>query len=37
MYFYAHTIGIKFDPDIIPGLPQKAREIYDKSVLPDGS
>jgi len=34
MYFYAHTMGIKFDPDMIPQLLQKAREIYDKSVPP---
>ncbi len=35
MYFYSHTMGIKFDPDMIPVLLQKAREIYDKSVPPD--
>ena len=35
MYFYAHTMGIKFDPDMVPELLQKAREIYDKSVPPD--
>jgi len=32
MYFYAHTMGLKYDPDMIPQLLQKAREIYDKSV-----
>ncbi|KKM08896.1 hypothetical protein LCGC14_1723290 [marine sediment metagenome] len=30
MYFYSHTMGIKFDPDMIPILLQKVREVYDK-------
>ena len=37
MYFYAHTMGIKFDPYMIPELLQKAREIYDKSVPTDSA
>ena len=35
MYFYAHTMGIKFDPDMIPVLLQKARQLYDKLSPPD--
>ena len=37
MYFYAHTMGIKFDPDMIPVLLQKTRTLYDKSVPPDSA
>ncbi len=28
--FLFHTMGIKFDPDMIPILLQKVREVYDK-------